>query len=196
MEDQIEALISAIENSTRREILRELTSDTSYAMELSKLVGVSQQAINKHLFLLERANLIRLMQDPENGRKKIYSPTGFSSLIIDYSRNFFNITKKDIYIEDSEKLDTADDDLFTSLAEINRQIEEITNRRLKLLATKDQILERIHAKVNSQVMDPITRKIVNLFIESMDENYVAERMGMPLMLVDHILKMNGIKKDQ
>ena len=45
-------------------------------------------------------------------------------------------------------------------------------------------------------MDPITRKIVNLYIESMDENYVAERMGMPLMLVDHILKLNGIKKDQ
>ncbi|EQD78983.1 transcriptional regulator, ArsR family protein, partial [mine drainage metagenome] len=146
-DDRIEALIDAIENSTRREILRELTSFSSYATELSRLVGVSQQAINKHLFLLEKANLIHLVADSENGRKKIYIPSGFSSLIIDYSKNFFFVTKKDIY-DDAENTPDLDEgsSLIDQLREVEGRIDSVTNERMKFLRLKDRIMERIHSR--------------------------------------------------
>jgi len=50
MMDDIDLFISAIENSTRREIIRMLTQlERSYALELSKSIGLSQQAILKQL---------------------------------------------------------------------------------------------------------------------------------------------------
>ena len=186
IDDEIEALIDAIENSTRREILRELTADASYAMELSRLVGVSQQAINKHLEMLEKANLIKLMQDEENGRKKIYLPQGFSSLIIDYSQHFFNVTKKDLEF-DGKIENIPDGDLFGQLKKINSSIDEVTNERVRLLRTKDQILQKIHLVTSAQPMDPVSRKIVNLYVESMDPEEVSRKTGMPEIIVRHVL---------
>jgi ArsR family transcriptional regulator len=194
LDDEIEALLDAIENSTRREILRELTSYSSYATELSKLVGISQQAINKHLFMLERANLIRLVEDAEKSRKKIYIPSGSSSLIIDYSRNFFTVTKKDLYEgnNDSANLDPKLS-LVEQLRDIETRIDSITNERMKLLRQKDKIMEKIHSRLNLQPLDPISRKIITEYIECLDVDRTAEIVGMPAVLVEHILSLNNLK---
>lgn len=186
IDDEIEALIDAIENSTRREILRELTADASYAMELSRLVGVSQQAINKHLELLEKANLIRLMQDEESGRKKIYLPQGFSSLIIDYSQHFLSVTKKDLEF-DHEPIEVSDKNLFGQLRKINAEIDAVTNQRVHLLKTKDQILRKIHSETSAVPMDPVSRKIVNEYVETMNPEEVSRRTGIPEIIVRHVL---------
>lgn len=193
-DEEIEALIDAIENSTRREILRELTSFSSYATELSRLVGVSQQAINKHLFLLEKANLIHLVEDTDNGRKKIYIPSGFSSLIIDYSRNFFSVTKKDIYDDAEDTPDPKENlSLIDQLREVESRIDSVTNERMKLLRLKDRIMERIHSMLKMQPMDPISRKVINEYIECLDIDRTAEIVGMPPLLVDHILTLKNLK---
>jgi len=194
-DEEIEALIDAIENSTRREILRELTSFSSYATELSRLVGVSQQAINKHLFLLEKANLIHLVGDSENGRKKIYIPSGFSSLIIDYSKNFLSVTKKDIY-DDADEVPNPDDgsSLIDQLRNVEERIDSVTNERMKLLKLKDRIMERIHSRLKKQPIDPISRKVVNEYIECLDVERTAEIVGLPSILVDHILTLYNLKE--
>ncbi|MCL4451385.1 MAG: helix-turn-helix domain-containing protein [Candidatus Thermoplasmatota archaeon] len=194
LDDEIEALLDAIENSTRREILRELTSFSSYGTELSRLVGVSQQAINKHLFLLERANLIRLVDDADNSRRKVYIPSGSSSLIIDYSRNFFTVTKKDIYEgkEDKTELDSKAS-LIDQLREVEGKIDAITEERMKLLRLKDKIMEKIHSRLNLQPLDPISRKIITEYIECLDVDRTAEIVGMPSVLVEHILSLNNLK---
>ncbi len=192
-DEQIEALIYALENATRREILRELTSDSSYAMELSRLVGVSQQAINKHLFLLERANLIRLVEDVENSRKKLYMPTGFSSLIIDYSKNFFSVVKKEIFPDDTEDLtEIPEGELFEQLKHVNSEIEEITERRVSLLSRKDSILARIHSRINRLRLDPISRKIIGAYMDCLDAEKVSSLLEIPRPIIDHILTINEI----
>jgi ArsR family transcriptional regulator len=195
LDDEIEALLDAIENSTRREILRELTSFSSYGTELSRLVGVSQQAINKHLFLLERANLIRLVVDTDNSRRKVYIPSGSSSLIIDYSRNFFTVTKKDIYEgkEDNTELD-GKASLIDQLRDVEGRIDAITEERMKLLRLKDKIMEKIHSRLNLQPLDPISRKIITEYIECLDVDRTAEIVGMPSVLVEHILSLNNLKE--
>ncbi len=193
IDDEIEALIDAIENNTRREILRELTADASYAMELSRLVGVSQQAINKHLELLERANLIRLLQDEDNGRKKIYLPQGFSSLIIDYSQHFLSVTKKDLDF-DGETVNIPDGDYFDQLQKINADIDAVTNERALLIKTKDQILQKIHSETSAIAMDPVSRKIVNEYVETMNPEEVSRRTGIPEIIVKHVLSTCNILK--
>ena len=83
----------ALENNTRREMLKTLANDDSYALELSKLIGVSQQAINKQLDLLEKLGLISsagMKISTIGPPRKVYKSSGFSTIIIDYSKNFMN----------------------------------------------------------------------------------------------------------
>jgi len=55
----IDELLSAIENQTRREILKRLVEGRHYALQLAKDLRVSQQAIVKHLDVLEKSKIIK-----------------------------------------------------------------------------------------------------------------------------------------
>ena len=47
--------LSILENPTRRSILRHLVKEPHYPLQLSELLDVSQQAVVKHLKVLEEA---------------------------------------------------------------------------------------------------------------------------------------------
>ncbi len=51
--DDIDILLSMVENPTRRRILESLVREPSYPLRLSKELGVSQQAVMKNLALME-----------------------------------------------------------------------------------------------------------------------------------------------
>ena len=50
--------LSILENTTRRDILRCLVKEPHYPLQLSELLDVSQQAIVKHLKVLETAGFV------------------------------------------------------------------------------------------------------------------------------------------
>ena len=54
--DDIDILLSMVENPTRRRILESLVREPSYPLRLSKELGVSQQAVMKNLALMEPAS--------------------------------------------------------------------------------------------------------------------------------------------
>ncbi len=54
----IDDLLAMVENPTRRRILELLTSGPSYPLQLSKELGVSQQAVMKNLVLMERNGMV------------------------------------------------------------------------------------------------------------------------------------------
>ena len=50
--------LSILENKSRREILELLTKEPHYALQLSDLLNISQQAVVKHLDILEEAGFV------------------------------------------------------------------------------------------------------------------------------------------
>ena len=52
---ELDALLSVIENPARRRILEALVREPHYPLQLSKELGMTQQAVIKHLKVLERA---------------------------------------------------------------------------------------------------------------------------------------------
>ena len=50
--------LSILENPTRRSILRHLVKEPHYPLQLSELLDVSQQAVVKHLKVLEEAGFV------------------------------------------------------------------------------------------------------------------------------------------
>ena len=60
MED-IDTALTLLQNKLRRQILERLVREPHYPMQLAELLGVSQQAIGKHLRELERGNFVTKM---------------------------------------------------------------------------------------------------------------------------------------
>ena len=52
--------LSILENPTRRDILRYLVKEPHYPLQLSELLDVSQQAVVKHLKVLEAVSYTHL----------------------------------------------------------------------------------------------------------------------------------------
>ncbi|HOO03647.1 MAG TPA: helix-turn-helix domain-containing protein, partial [Methanomassiliicoccales archaeon] len=57
--DELDVLLSVIENPTRRKILEALVREPQYPLQLSRELGLSQQGIMKHLRMLEDLDLVR-----------------------------------------------------------------------------------------------------------------------------------------
>lgn len=197
MDEGIEEFIAALENGTRREILRRLTIEESYAMELSREIGVSQQAVIKHLSLLEEARLIRsigLMPSSNGAARRIYQPQGFSSLIIDYARNFFDVTRQDIDF-DSQSSEVTEEDpvsLIGKLISVDSDLTRILEERASLLKKKDAIIRKIRDTYLNTLDEELTRGVVNNYIETLDVKKTAERSRLPVFLVEHLLAEEGI----
>lgn len=190
--DDLDYIMSALLNSTRREILKMLTVDDSYALEMSRWLGVSQQAINKQLEMLEKAKLISsagFVPSSEGASRKIYRPSGFSTITIDYSRNFFEIKRMGLdYSEREWETSKRDNqDLLDDLARINRNIDDLMAKRTELLNEKDEILESLHERVSQRANSPIERNILLSYLESMSTEETAVKLGIPVDFVRSVV---------
>ena len=58
-DDRLDHLFHALANRTRRALLRQLSEGSARVTELAEPHGMSVNAISKHLFVLERAGLLR-----------------------------------------------------------------------------------------------------------------------------------------
>jgi len=84
--------ISILENGTRREILKHLVREAHYPLQLAELLDVSQQAIMKHLKVLEESGFVTSEKVPsEKGGppKRIYAITQSFSLRLDLGPDLF-----------------------------------------------------------------------------------------------------------
>ena len=188
MEDELWEILMALENNTRREMLKTLANDDSYALELSKLIGVSQQAINKQLDLLEKLGLISsagIKISTIGPPRKVYKSSGFSTIIIDYSKNFMNIKKMDINYDNECSISGNNSELLDELETTNRNIDEINRKRSELIKTKDEIIEKL--KNNLSKYDEFYRKIITDYIETLDTGAVAVNTGLPEEIIRHIV---------
>lgn len=189
IDEDILSLISAIENNTRREILRGLILDQSYALQISRWIGVSQQAINKQLDLLEKANLILsagIIPSSSGAPRKMYKPTGFSTLVADYSRNFIEVKRYGIPEREPEEatgISPAPKELMASLSNIDDELNMLMERRLELVQKKDSLLGKLHYYINRISPDEMTRNILLDYCDYLDPEYISRKYNIPLTYV-------------
>lgn len=186
--DEIDTLLSILENSTRRSILRKLLLEDSYGLELSKTLGVSQQAINKQLEILEKANMILSMGSTPSTfgpPRKIYRPTGFFSVIIDYTPNFIHITKHVSSEEEPEQF--SGEISLKKLEEINTKMDDLMTQRQTLLDEKNFIIHNLRNKINREVDSRFARQILLEYLESLDAQRVSSDLEIPVNLVEDLV---------
>jgi ArsR family transcriptional regulator len=142
---EIDELLSAIENQTRREILKRLAEGRQYALQLAKDLRVSQQAIIKHLDVLERSKIIKKAGTEKSDMgppRKLYEVNKGFTIMIDVGPGIFEIKEYDLDDVD-EDIDLDISDFGEMLERIEKEIREIEKRRVALIRMKERILREI-----------------------------------------------------
>jgi len=136
----IDEIFQALGNETRRKILEKLAEEPTYLNRLSRELGVSQQAILKHLeFLQERGFITSYFVEGEGGTppKKYYKLNERVVLLEELTRELF---------ERARELEKGHPEAVTSIKVDSKELEEKLGE-IEHLAPGERI-KNIRALVN------------------------------------------------
>ena len=127
--DDIDILLSMVENPTRRRILESLVREPSYPLRLSKELGVSQQAVMKNLALMEQNGLVvSSRMDSSMGPMRIV-------------RSMFSAKVISPAWEDEPGQEPMDpEEASRRISEIDERIKELDEERAALVAERNSIV--------------------------------------------------------
>tara|TARA_Y100000588_G_scaffold392722_1_gene505659 strand:+ start:10497 stop:11234 length:738 start_codon:yes stop_codon:yes gene_type:complete len=195
--------LSILENPTRREILRYLVKEPHYPLQLSDLLDVSQQAVVKHLKVLENAGFVdseAKKSDKGGPPRKVYRVNQSFSIRLDLGPDLFRAEHRKIPRGGAMKLSGSIPD------ELSGVVGKIGTRRampmvdaMGILAELDTALERVDRErdaiiaLHQQVMHKVSPSVEESF-ESYEERQLAhEMMSHPRRPLDLDAFSNGMR---
>ncbi len=211
----LDTLLSVIENPTRRRILEALVREPHYSLQLSKELGMSQQAIMKHMKVLEESELVRSYpeeSDQGGPTRKLYVPTTKFTIIVDFGPGLFNtaiirlaldqmsnsLLEMHAQTEGSEQeggrdlADVSDKilELRETVAQVDQELEGLQQKRALLIETKEKALEEAGRVVEEQIDDYQARRIIYEFIQKpeLELEELASDLGIRDDIVERTLE--------
>lgn len=189
--DNVNNVLNILGNETRRRILYLLSAEPRYFIQLSRDLGVSQQAILKHLELLEKNGIIDSYREKSelaaparkyyHLNKSLYLSIGITNdnvkmeiREIDSNKTESKNTLKDLML-DNELTDSLDNDkdldtLLSSsnilLKKIDSKISDIEQEKVSLLRLRQIIMKKIHDAIRLDVDNVLERTILYSLISS------------------------------
>ena len=150
----LDVLLSMVENPTRRKILESLVKEPHYPLQLSKELGISQQAVMKNLNMLEKNGMVVSCQVSSSmgPMRTVYEPNSEFTLVIDMRNGMFSARM----IEPSEDEKEGFDDVKMeslkktrqTISEIDQKIEELNKERSKLIREREQVMGSALSSLN------------------------------------------------
>ncbi|MFB1005081.1 MAG: helix-turn-helix domain-containing protein [Candidatus Poseidoniaceae archaeon] len=184
----VDTALTLLQNKLRRQILERLVREPHYPMQLAEILGVSQQAIVKHLKELERGEFVMKMKVPsEKGGppRTIYSVQQSMSLRIDLGPDLFHCEQRTLPaggpMRLSNRLPQGVDVVVNTISgrkkisvgegiahiqQIGEVLENLDRQRDALIALHQHIRNRVSAGVDSDFDDYEQRSMVHNLIEA------------------------------
>ena len=178
--------LSILENPTRRQILRKLVKEPHYPLQLSELLNVSQQAVVKHLKVLEESGFVdseRMPSEKGGPPKKMYKVNQSFSLRLDLGPDLFRAEHRKIPAGGPMRLSNR------LPPELNGVVDRLGTRRklpmveaMGVLSELDSALERIdeHRDAVIALHQQVMRK-VSPSISEQSESYEERQLAHAIM---------------
>ena len=143
--NEVNELFYLLENPTRRRILELLSRERHNRLQLSKELTVTQQAVVKHLNILEEHGLVNSDIEPSNRgpSRKVYYSTRTISLHVDVGPSTF---KEQVH-SSSEK------DEILELPKHRHMREAIDSSRKMDLSQRADLLDRVSKDIENSLKD-------------------------------------------
>ena len=184
----LDTALSLLQNKARRSILERLVREPHYPLQLANQIGVSQQAVMKHLKLLEQAGFVVKMKAASikgGPPKNIYSVQQAISLRIDLGPDLFHCEQRKLPSGGPLKLSNRlqGDSISVAqqvsgrkkisvgegayhLAKIATDLEKLDEQRDALIALHQQVKQRISATVDTDFDSYEQRLVIHNILEA------------------------------
>lgn len=202
----IDTLLKLLQNPTRRRILRRLTLEDHYPLQLAKELKLSTQAVSKQLDLLERHGLIkckRIESDRGPKRKCYYAVEAFS-LRLGVGPNLFEAKVSDLLSNGEDQgvsqprpqrssESKADElkDIRAGLKNVNKRISSMDEEMSRLLRIKDRQMEQANRLIQ-QLLDRYEEREILHYILVNEEHSLSD-MSKSLGLREEVIR-NALKR--
>ena len=211
VEIDLDTALSVLSNPMRRDILSRLVIEAHYPLQLARELNTSQQAVMKHLDVLERHGLVSSVKEPSDAGgppRNAYTATQQLSIRIDIAPNLFNAKIRtfdpddEISIEDdyeyiNERYNAVrgmENDherlkaLATTLRDVNRELAELERRRGALLVAKERLLGEANELISQLSTDYDQRRVLYYITDKGNVSVVAvsEHFNMREKMVEEI----------
>ncbi len=180
-----DAALSILENPTRREILRHLVKEPHYPLQLSELLDVSQQAVVKHLRVLEDAGFVdseSKKSDKGGPPRKVYRVNQSFSIRLDLGPDLFRAEHRKIPKGNSANITSSlPDRLGSLLGRIGPKKSLPMADAMDILSDLDAALEKVDDQrdaiisFHQQVMNKVSASVEENF-DSYEERQLAHAM--------------------
>ena len=191
MDEDAGTLLNLLGNGTRRKIIAILSNEPKYFIQLSKELGVSQQAVLKHLALLEEYGLVSSFRAKSNFAapdrkyfrlsKPVYLSVGITEdsmhmdlknlddenvVRSDNKKNFRKIIQKSKNIENKSEMSIVVNEVNSIIRTINARIEQLEEEKMELLRLKQQATQKVHEVIRETLEEDLTRRILYSILTS------------------------------
>jgi predicted transcriptional regulator len=175
----LDELLYALENPTRRKILEKLATETHYPLQLSKELNVSQQAIMKHLKVLEKHKLVESFEEKSDmggPPRKSYIPTKSYSIKIDIGPNTFNVEMDSFDEADLDKSLKKLEKQFNSISNISNEKDKLQNLTKFLNDVNEELIELDKRRNQLLFLRQLAHRNANQLIMELSSNYLERRV--------------------
>jgi len=152
----LNSILSMIENPTRRMILTALVKEPHYPLQLSKELGISQQAIMKNLDILEKGGLVvcRKEASSRGPSRIVYQPTSEFTLTIDLRTGMFKVT-----LREPPGVKTAKEEFKMELEEVRECLSDIDRQINEFDRMREALIEKRNLMICSFMDCPIAHEL-------------------------------------
>ena len=212
-ERELDSVLQVIENPVRRRIIKRLSQESCYALQLSKELGLGQPLVAKHMSVMEKAGMVTsaVETSPNGPERRRYSLAKSISITMDLAPHLFNERaisfnmpstkpKTDREAEGAfgdrvrEALAAADEREKLSLiskvlGDVDTRIALVEEERVGLLSVKNELMNEA-AKIVANLEDLDTRRVIFHILEEHDRGVdsISQSLDMREMLVRSILE--------
>ena len=217
-EAELNSVLQVNENPVRRRLIKRLSQQPCYALQLSKELGLGQPLVAKHLAVMERAGLVTSVVEssPSGPARKRYSLAKSISITMDLAPHLF--MEKAISFDEppskrrqprerntslgervEEAMVASDDRVKLSLIsqilnDIDLRIGAAEEERVALLSVRNELMNEA-AKVVVNMQDLDTRRVAFHILEEHDKEVasISQSLDIREMVVRSILE--ELKRD-
>jgi predicted transcriptional regulator len=211
-ERELDSVLQVIENPVRRRIIKRLSQESCYALQLSKELGLGQPLVAKHLALMEKAGLVTsaLESSPNGPERRRYSLAKSISITMDLAPHLFKERaisfdaptpepkarreRKTPFGERIGEALAAHDDraklslISRILNDIDVRIGGVDEERMSLLSVRNELMNEA-AKIVVNMEDLDTRRVAFHILEEHDREVgsISESLDIREIVVRSIL---------
>jgi len=209
-ERELDSVLQVLENPVRRRIIKRLSQEPSYALQLSKELGLGQPLVAKHLGIMEKAGIVTSAPEssPSGPERKKYSLAKSVSITMDMAPHLFmekatsfNVSPKggarreaDFGRRVQRALQARDERDKLSLIseilnEVDETIREVEERRIELLSVRNVAMTEA-AKIASSLEDLDKKRVLFHILEEHDREVesISQSLNMRELVVRSILE--------